>query len=186
LCGATQVEKGDTLYKPGEKAREAFIISSGVDGNDCEVLLTEDEKRDVTLRNGDMVGVNALTFESKHGLRTNTATVTAPGDLMLIPRHVVIEIDEKYPDAGVRHTVESYIEYRNEQKRLRATSELSRSTKAEWTPPKVEPEPSCEERLSKIEEEMGEMKDLLKQLVAQNTGSGATLVGSGRAGRPSR
>ena len=173
MCGATQVEKGDTLYKPGEKAREAFIISSGVDGNDCEVLLTEDERRDVTLRNGDMVGVNALTFESKHGLRTNTATVTAPGDLMLIPRHVVIEIEEKYPDAGVRHTIESYIEYRNEQKRQRATSDIA--PPAGWTAPEIVPEPSTEERLeermAKIEGDLGEVKDMLKQLLAQNAGT---------------
>ena len=92
---------------------------------------------------------------------------------MLIPRHVVIEIDEKYPDAGVRHTIESYIEYRNKQKRQRATSDIA--PPAGWTAPEIVPEPSTEERLeermAKIEGDLGEVKDMLKQLLAQNAGT---------------
>ena len=84
------------LYRPGDIGREAYIISQGIDGAKCEIVLSEAVQMansgdhvditDLTCCDGDLVGVNALRFGSKDVVRRNTATVKAGGDLLLIPR----------------------------------------------------------------------------------------------------
>ena len=50
----------------------------------------------MTVSDGEMIGVNALQFGAADVVRSNTARVTAGGDLMLIPRWAVKEVESTY------------------------------------------------------------------------------------------
>jgi CRP-like cAMP-binding protein len=178
--------EGDVLYQPGDIGREAYIVRQGIDGAECEIIISQDHHADVRVTNGEMIGVNALQFGAADVVRNNTATVTAEGDLMLIPRWAVKEVELNYPLAGLKAAVQDYIKERNRKKIKRdATSRELMPTESDA---KQQPQDdqalikagvipctsvvdveSTDSRLARIEERLATLEELLTRTLADKS-----------------
>jgi hypothetical protein len=176
-----QVWEGDVLYQPGDIGREAYVLRQGIDGAKCEITISQDNCKDICVGDGELLGVNALQFGAADVVRSNTATVTAGGDLMLIPRWAVKQVELCFPLAGLKRAVQDYIKERNLRK-------LNKPAAATGLEPEEETEDSYEEkvrsgviqckiatdvestdsRLARMEEHLANIEELLTKALGEN------------------
>lgn len=161
------VTAGMELFKPGDAAREAYIINCGLYDSNCKIRMQEEGKRDIELTDGDMVGANALSFGAQHAFRKNCATVLADGDLLLIPRESVIHVHNTFPVANVKEHIERFIEFRNKQKVSLELGEDDSATQTGWAPwqPSAKDERTTHERLDQMEGDIQQIKTMLETII---------------------